>query len=190
MLGNPGGPAMIPKKGNFAAVFSQNQMYQFTGEGVFSKKTNFSLGLLLQSGLEIKIGKYINIDDLSISMQGIAYHIKKKKFGLGLHLTTYKHNMDDYYEGKAKETGISIHKRFKKKDLKPFIYYSRILLKPKPDMVEPYSLKHKEEYLSFGIMTEIKHFVLGTYITTQIEDLMNLNKESGQLSITLGALLY
>ena len=98
--------------------------------------------------------------------------------------------MDDYYEGKAKETGISIHKRFKKKDLKPFIYYSRILLKPRPDMIAPYSLKHKEEYLSFGIMTEIKHFVLGTYITTQIEDLMNVKKESSQLSITLGALLY
>ena len=106
------------------------------------------------------------------------------------HFDNAEYNMDDYYEGKAKETGISIHKRFKKKDLKPFIYYSRILLKPRPDMVDPYSLKHKEEYLCFGIMTEIKHFVLGTYITTQIEDLMNLNKESSQLSITLGALLY
>ena len=59
----------MPKKGDFAAVFSQNQMYQFTGEGVFSKKTSFSLGLLLQSGLEVKIGKYVNIDDLSIISQ-------------------------------------------------------------------------------------------------------------------------
>ena len=39
-------------------------------------------------------------------------------------------------------------------------------------------------------MTEINHFVLGTYITAQIKDAMNLNKQTSQMNIILGALLY
>ena len=66
----------------------------------------------------------------------------------------------------------------------------KILLDPKPDMIESYNLESQIEYLSFGLMTEINHFVLGTYITTQIEDTMNLNKQTSQMNIILGALLY
>ena len=107
-----------------------------------------------------------------------------------MHFTSYKHNLRTFYAGKARETGISIHKRFKKKNLKPFFYYSKILLYPKPEMIDSYDLDSELEFVSFGLMTEINHFVIGTYMTTQIEDTMNLNKESSQLNILLGALLY
>ena len=144
----------------------------------------------MHSGLEIKIGKYLKKDNLSIDTRGITYHIKKKTFGVGLHFTSYKHNMNDFYQSKSRETGISIHKRFKKKDLKPFMYYARILLSPKPDLVDTYNLDSEIEFLSFGLVTELNHFLLGTYVTAQMDGIMNINKQSAQLNIILGALLY
>ena len=190
LLGDPGGAAMIPKKGEFSAIFNQNQMYRFTGSGVTRKHTKISIGLLMQSGLEIKVGKYLKSDGISIDIKGLAYHIKKKKFGIGLHFTSYSHNLETFYAGKARETGISIHKRFKKKDLKPFLYYSKILLYPEAEMIESHNLESQAEFISFGLMTEINHFVLGTYMTTRIEDSFNLNKQAAQINIVLGALLY
>ena len=178
MLGNPGAPGMVPKKGDFSAIFTQNQMYRFAGDGMSNKSTKISLGLLTNSGLELKIGKYLNKDDISIDLKGIAFHIKKKRFGVGLHFTTYKHNLTTFYEGKGRETGISIHKRFRKKDLKPFLYYSNILLNPRENMIEIYDLDSQVEFLSFGLISEMNHFIIGTYITAQIEDNFNLNKQN------------
>ena len=192
ILGDPGAPAMIPKKGKFSAIFNQTQIYRFAGSEDMdsNKRTKISLGLLMNSGLEIKLGKYLNKNEISIDTKGIAYHIKRKKFGVGLHFTSYKHNLTNFYEGKGRETGISIHKRFKKKNVKPFLYYSTILLNPRSDMVEIYNLNSQVEFLSFGLISEINHLVLGTYITAQIEDNFNLNKQSSQFNIILGALLY
>ena len=69
---------MIPKKGDFSAIFTQNQMYSFAGDAMSNKSTKISLGLLTNSGLELKIGKYLNKDDISVDLKGIAFHIKKK----------------------------------------------------------------------------------------------------------------
>ena len=135
ILGDPGPSGMIPKKGKFSAIFNQTQMQQFTGSETSTRYTKISLGLLMHSGLEIKIGKYLKKDNLSIDTRGIAYHIKKKTFGIGLHFTSYKHNVNDFYQSKSRETGISIHKRFKKKDLKPFMYYARVLLFPTCELI-------------------------------------------------------
>ena len=190
MLGNPGASGMIPKKGEFSAIFNQTQMYRFAGGGMSNKNTKISLGLLMNSGLELKIGKYLNSGDILIDTKEITYHIKRKRFGVGIHFTSYRHNVTEFYEGKGRETGISIHKRFKKKNLKPFLYYSNILLNPQSDMIEIYNLDSQVEFLSFGLISEMNHLVVGTYITTQIEDNMNLDKQSSQFNIILGALLY
>ena len=190
MLGNPGGAGIIPKRGNFSAIFNQNTMQRLAGSEGSNKYTKISFGLLMPSGLEIKIGKYLKAENISIDIRGITYHIKRKKFGVALHFTSYRHNLSTFYQRKARETGISMHKRFKKKNLKPFIYYSKVLLYPKPDMINAYNLDSQIEFLSFGLMTEINHFLLGTYVTAQIEDSMNLKKQSSQFNIVLGALLY
>ena len=42
-------------------------------------------------------------------------------------------------------------------------------------MINTYNLDSQIEFLSFGLMIEINHFLLGTYVTAQIEDIMNLN---------------
>ena len=190
MLGSPGGAGMIPKKGEFSAIFNQTQMQRFAQTDRSNKYTKISMVILLLSGLELKIGRYLKTGEMSIDVRGLTYHIKKKRLGIGLHFTSYKHNLNTFYQGKSRETGISIHKRFKKKAIKPFLYYSRVLLYPRPDMIIPYGLKSEIEFLSFGVMAEINHFLLGTYITSQIEDTINLNKQSSQFNIVLGALLY
>ena len=71
MLGNPGGAGIIPKAGNFSAIFNQTQIYQFTDGETSNKNTRVSLGLLLKSGLEVKIGRYLSLDNLSIDIKGI-----------------------------------------------------------------------------------------------------------------------
>ena len=57
MLGNPGGAGIIPKRGNFSAIFNQNTMQRLAGSEGSNKYTKISFGLLMPSGLEIKIGK-------------------------------------------------------------------------------------------------------------------------------------
>ena len=44
----------------------------------------------------ISFGKFFNYTD-KIDMVGFNYHIKKKKFGISLHFTSYKHNMFSFY---------------------------------------------------------------------------------------------
>ena len=56
----------------------------------------------MKSGLEIKIGRYLQADDnISVDIKNIAYHIKRKSFGVAFHLTTYKHNLDMFYKGNS-----------------------------------------------------------------------------------------
>ena len=57
-------------------------------------------------------------------------------------------------------------------------------------MIDIYDLDSQVEFLSFGLISEMNHFILGTYITAQIEENLNLKKQSSQFNLLLGALLY
>ena len=127
----------------------------------------------------MSFGKFFNYTD-KIDMVGFNYHIKKKRFGISLHFTSYKHNMPSLFNSKPRQYGISYHLRFKKKNLKPYIHYTNTTL---------YNGNLPYELFSFGLMGNINNLVLNTSISAPSTDLLNLDNDLAQYNIYIGFLV-
>ena len=189
MIGKPALSGMIPKKGDFAFTLTLNNSYQFdqtidsecgSNSPCDNSYSNISASFLTRSGFEFITGRYMGNNNAALEYTGIAYHIKKRKYGVGLHFSSYKHNLSAIYNSKPRETGISIHLRFRKNIIKPFIYYSRTVM---------YNESKSIEFFVFGATALYNNLIFATYINAYIEDALNINTENAQMNITLGVLL-
>ena len=189
MLGKPFLSSINSKKETVSFLFSLNNSYQFSQTVSSScenniscekKYSNISASILLKSGFELVSGKYMSNNNGKLAYTGMAYHIKKRKFGIGLHFTSYKHELINFYTSKPRETGISLHLRFRKSMVKPYIYYSRALM---------YNDTQPLEFFVFGATTRLNNFVFSTFVNTYIENNFNINTENAQMNITIGVLL-
>ena len=180
MVGRPTTGAMNPKSGKTSVLVTYNTIHQFTNSGILPKHANISASFLTSSGFEFRTGKFMKTGGIDIGFTGITYHIKKRKYGIGLHFTSYKHNLSNIYSSKPKETGISIHMRFRKKTVKPFLYFSRTLM---------YNNAKSLELVTFGATNMYNNILFSMYISAQLEDVFNLDIETAQMNVTLGVLL-
>ena len=189
MIGKPALAGMLPKKGEFAFTLTLNNSFQFEqtidtycarNTSCSNKYSNISASFLSKSGFEFITGKYMGNNNAALEYTGVVYHIKKRKYGVGLHFNSYKHNLSSIYNSKPRETGISIHMRFRKDIIQPFIYYSRTVM---------YDDSKSIEFFVFGATALYNNLIFATYINAYIEDALNLNTENAQMNITLGVLL-
>ena len=170
-------PGILSKKNNSSFSFTHTSAYSFDAYNNNQTKKVLS-NILLKSGIEFVLGKYIRGTDnfSNIDIRGINYHIKKKKFGITLHFTSYKHNAFNILDSKPRENGISIHLRFKKKKIKPYLYYGHINL---------YNDEPKMEIVSFGVLAKVNRFVLGSYLVIPLEDSLNFENVSANYNLIL-----
>ena len=153
MLGKPFVGSFNSKKESASLIFSLNNSYQFSQTVNFDCENNITcenryssvaVSFLLKSGFEIISGKYLANNNDNLEYTGFAYHIKKRKYGIGLHFTSYRHDLKNFYSSKLRETGISLHLRFRKNLVKPYIYYSRALM---------YNSSPPLEFFAFGFIS-------------------------------------
>jgi hypothetical protein len=189
MLGKPLLASLNSKKESASMILALNNSYQFsqtvnldcenniTCENRYS---NVTVSFLLKSGFEILSGKFMANNNDNLEYTGIAYHIKKRKYGIGLHFTSYRHDLTTYYSSKIRETGISLHLRFRKNIIKPYMYYSRALM---------YNDSPALEFFVFGGTAMLNNFIFSMFISTYLDDSFNLNAENAQMNISLGVVL-
>tara|TARA_Y100000590_G_scaffold394346_1_gene473448 strand:- start:444 stop:1109 length:666 start_codon:yes stop_codon:yes gene_type:complete len=138
--------------------------------------------ILFKSGVELSFGKLLNFYDntIKVDMFGLNHHIKFRKFGFGLHFTSYKHNIPQIFSSKPRQYGLSFHVRFKKTNLKPYVYYTQTKLS---SSIRPYEL------FSFGIMGNLGPLVFETNVLAPFEKNLNLDNELAQYGISIGFLI-
>ena len=190
MIGSPSVSVFNSKNDEGAFILAFNTIYEFkdfdSSFQTSSKHANVSANLLLSSGIEFKVGKFIKMENVDFEYKGISYHVRKRKYGIGLHFTSYDHNFKNIYTSKFRETGISLHLRFRKKTIKPFLYYSTTSLYNTSAYLYP---DKPVELISFGATNILNNIVFSTYLTAQLEDVLNLDLETAQINVTVGALL-
>ncbi len=194
MIGTPSIATLNSKKDKGCLVLSFNSIYNFAKVmdeyEATTKNSNITASFLLSSGIEFRAGKYMKIDNIDIEYKGIAYHIRKRKYGVGLHFTSYDHNYKHIYTSKLRETGISLHLGFRKKTIKPFLYYSRTSIYNNKSILYQSLLPNKPvELISFGATNMLNNVVFAIYLTAKLEEVFNLDVESAQLNVTVGVLL-
>ena len=180
MVGIPSSGAMNPKKETMSIIVTYNTAHQFTDSHTLSKHASISASLLTSSGFEFKAGIFMKTEGVDLDYTGLAYHIKKRKYGVSLHFASYNHKLSDLYSSKPRETGISLHLRFRKKTIKPFIYYSRTVM---------YDNEQALQLFTIGATNMYNNLIFSTYITSQLEEVFNLDIETAQMNVTLGVLL-
>ena len=88
--------------------------------------------------------------------------------------------MNEVFESKPRQRGLSMHLRFKKKRLKPYIHYTQTQL---------FDNSNNYELFSFGLMSNINNIILNTSISSPFEDLLNLDNDLAQFNVSIGFLV-
>ena len=191
-LGAPPSSSITSKKGDFSFNINYTTLYSFDQKldinhynrlalnvpiaGIYEFLSNVPFkgkGDIFELALSTTVGEDNNYSE----MIGLNYNFKKRKFGISLHISSHNIVLDDIPAYSPMEYGISTHFRFRKKDIKPFFYYSYTQFDVD---------RNPHHTLILGALSRVNNISIGTHLVSSLEDVIDGANQYSYLSITIG----
>jgi len=181
-LGAPPSSSITSKKGDFSFNINYTTLYSFDQKLDINHYNRLALNIPIGGKdrwdlFELALSTTVGEDNNYSEMIGLNYNFKKRKFGISLHISSHNIVLDDIPTYSPMEYGISTHFRFRKKDIKPFFYYSYTQFDVD---------RNPHHTLILGALSRVNNMSIGTHLVSSLEDVIDGSNQYSYLSITVG----
>ena len=181
-LGAPPSSSITSKKGDFSFNINYTTLYSFDQKLDINHYNRLALNIPIGGKgrwdlFELALSTTVGEDNNYSEMIGLNYNFKKRKFGISLHISSHNIVLDDIPVYSPMEYGISTHFRFRKKDIKPFFYYSYTQFDVD---------RNPHHTLILGALSRVNNVSIGTHLVSSLEDVIDGSNQYSYLSITIG----